>query len=229
MRSRSPKRAWTIPLAISAAIVFCSGCIHITHSSNVRPGWSAEVVGGASHERYRALADCGTCRGDEPTTGDINVVQMNLAWGKRLEGGRALRTGLMIPLSMNNGSTLGAMGGTTLDIFFQFLKGPIDMGAGGLAGLATSGVYLEGGKTFTPARALELSFDIGASAEIALLQEPGIRPFVLIGFSAERWKAGLWTDYLVYSDYLKRCDENCEVDDFIERSASGGLFVARSF
>jgi hypothetical protein len=229
MKSRSPLPAGIMPLVISAAIVFCSGCIHITHPSNVRPGWSADIVGGVSHERYRADAACGTCAVDEPTTGDINVVQMNLAWGKRLQGNRALRTGLMIPLSMNNGGALGAAGGTTLDLFFQFLKGRIDMGVGGMAGLVTSGVYVEGGKTFSLSRALEMNIDMGASAEIALLQEPGIRPFVLVGLSGERWKAGLWADYLEYADYLKRCDENCEADDFLERSVSGGLFVGASF
>jgi hypothetical protein len=67
------------------------------------------------------------------------------------------------------------------------------------------------------------------SAEIALFQEPGIRPFVLIGFAGERWKAGIWADYQKYREYLKRCDENCEADDFLERSVSGGFYLGSRF
>jgi hypothetical protein len=32
-------------------------------------------------------------------------------------------------------------------------------------------------------------------------------------------------DYLKYRDYFKRCDENCETDDFLEKSFSGGIFL----
>jgi hypothetical protein len=48
----------------------------------------------------------------------------------------------MVPLSMNNGSALAAMGGTTLDVYYQFIDGPFNVGAGGLAGVAIDGVYL---------------------------------------------------------------------------------------
>jgi hypothetical protein len=154
---------------------------------------------------------------------------MNLSWGRRFQGGNALRAGLMVPLSMNNGSALAAMGGTTLDVYYQFIDGPFNVGAGGLAGAATNGVYLETGKTLHPSGGFELSIDVGMSAEIALFQEPGIRPFVLIGFAGERWKAGIWADYLKYREYLKRCDENCEADDFLERSVSGGFYLGSSF
>ena len=212
-------------LALITIPVF-SGCIHITHPSNVRPGWSADIVGGVSEEHYRGDTDH---KGDEPAPQNVSVIQMNLSWGKRLASGDALRAGLMVPLSMNNGSALGAMGGTTLDIYYQFMKGPFNVGAGGMAGSINSGVYLEAGKTFYPSDEFEVDIDIGASTEIALLQEPGIRPFALIGIAGERWKAGIWADYLKYQDYLKRCDENCEADDFLERSVSGGFFLGSTF
>jgi hypothetical protein len=168
---------------------------------------------------------------------DVNIIQMNLAWGKRLQGGKALRTGLMIPLSMNNGSALGAMGGTTLDIYYQFLKGPINVGAGFMAGLVNSGVYLEAGRTFSLTDEFEMDIDMGVSAEIALFQEPAIRPFFLVGCAGKGWKVGLWADYLKYGNYLKRCDENCGADVFSREayraacsseSASRSLIIAAS-
>jgi len=210
-------------------IIVFSGCIHITHPSNVKPGWSADIVGGISEEHYRAETGCSNCRVDEPVSGDVNVIQMNVAWGKRLESGDAFRAGLMVPLSMNNGSALGAMGGTTLDIYYQFMDAPFNVGAGGMAGLANSGIYLEAGKTLYAADGFELDVDIGISAEIALLTELGIRPFFLTGFTTGRWKAGIWADYLKYKDYLKRCDENCHADDFLKKSLSGGLYLGCSF
>jgi hypothetical protein len=229
MRSRFTRPVREIPILISLAICVFSGCIHITHPSNVRPGWSADIVGGVSEEHYRADIGCNSCLGGEPLSGPVNVIQMNLAWGKRLKNGDALRTGLMVPLSMNNGSALGAMGGTTLDIYYQFLEGPFNVGAGGMAGLVNSGIYLEAGKTLHPSDKFEVNLDLGASAELGLFQEPGIRPFLLVGFSGKRWNAGIWADYLQYRNYLKRCDENCEADDFLERSTSGGFFLGSSF
>jgi len=154
---------------------------------------------------------------------------MNAAWGKKLKSGDALRAGLMVPLSMNNGSALAAMAGTTLDIYYQFIDSPFNVGAGGLAGVAINGVYLEAGNTLYPSDAFKLDIDVGMSTEIALFQEPGIRPFFLISFAGERWKAGIWADYLKYRDYLKRCDENCEADDFLERSFSGGFYLGSTF
>jgi hypothetical protein len=105
----------------------------------------------------------------------------------------------------------------------------ISLGAGGMVGLANNGVYLETGKTLYPAKGFELDIDIGISAEISLFTEPGIRPFFIVGLAGERWKAGVWADYLEYKDYLKRCDENCNADDYLEKSVSGGLFIGRSF
>jgi hypothetical protein len=226
MKNNSPNPVREILFLVLFTIPVFSGCIHITHPSNVKPGWSADIVGGVSEEHYRG--DINHER-DEPAPQNISVIQMNLSWGKELASGDALRAGLMVPLSMNNGSPLGAMGGTTLDIFYQFMKGPLNVGAGGMAGLAINGVYLEAGKTFHPSDEFEVDFDIGASTEIALFREPGIRPFALIGFAGERWKAGIWADYLKYQDYLKRCDENCEADDFLERSVSGGFYIGRRF
>jgi hypothetical protein len=129
MKGHASKLVGAVAIPISLTTLLFSGCIHITHPSNVRPGWSAEVVGGAGKEHYRADSKCNNCRGGEPATGDVKIIQTNLAWGKKLEGGRILRTGLMIPLSMNNGSMLGALGGATLDIYYQFLKGPINASA----------------------------------------------------------------------------------------------------
>ncbi len=229
MKRRFPKAVREIPILLFAAACVCSGCIHITHPSNVKPGWSADIVGGVSEERYRTDTACSGCRAGEPASGTVDVIQTNLAWGKRLENGNALRAGLMIPLSMNNGSALGAMGGTTLDIYYQFIDGPLNVGAGGMAGFVNSGVYLEAGKTLHPSDGFELDIDVGVSTEIALFQEPGIRPFFLVGLAGGKWKAGIWADYLKYRDYLKRCDENCRADDFLERSVSGGLFLGRSF
>jgi hypothetical protein len=229
MKRCLPKRVREIPIAISIAIVSLSGCIHITHPSNVKPGWSADIIGGVSEEHYAADPECNQCSGNKPASGNVNVIQMNLAWGKRLESGKALRAELMVPLSMNNGTALGAMGGTTLDVYYQFVRGPFNVGAGGMAGFVNSGFYLEAGKAFHPSDAFEVNTDIGASTEIALFQEPGIRPFFLVGLAGERWKAGIWVDYLKYRDYLKRCDENCAADDFLERSISGGFYVGSSF
>jgi len=126
---------------------------------------------------------------------------------------------------MNNGSVLGAMAGTTLDLYCQFMEGPLNLGAGGLGGAVIDGVYLEAGKTLHPSDGFEMNIDAGISAEIALFQEAGIRPFFLVGFAGKRWHAGIWADYLEYRDYFKRCDENCEVDDFLEKSFSGGIFL----
>ena len=226
MKNNFPNLVQEILLLVFLTISVFSGCIHITHPSNVKPGWSADIVGGVSEEHYRAGNDH---QGDVPASGNVSVIQMNLSWGKRLASGDALRAGLMVPLSMNYGSALGAMGGTTLDIYYQFMKGPFNVGAGGMAGFVNSGVYLEAGKTFYPSDEFEVDIDIGASAELALFQEPGIRPFALIGIAGGRWKAGIWADYLKYQDYLKRCDENCEADDFLERSVSGGFFLGSTF
>lgn len=228
------KRRFFRPIR-GASLIFCpailvlSGCIHMTHPSNVRPGWSADIVAGLGRERYREDSDCASCRAGEPSSGDVSVVQMNMAWGTMLKNGDALRVGLMIPLAMNNGSALGAMGGTTLDFYYQFMKGPFNFGAGGMAGLINSGVYLEAGKTFYPSAGFELDIDAGVSEEIALFHEPGIRPFFLISFAGDRWKVGLWADYLKYPGYLKRCDENCEADDYLDRSVSGGFCLGRRF
>ena len=226
MKNNFPNLVQEILLLVFLTISVFSGCIHITHPSNVRPGWSADIVGGVSEEHYRADTDH---QGDVPAPQNVSVIQANLSWGKRLASGDALRAGLMVPLSMNNGSALGAMGGTTLDIYYQFMKGPFNVGAGGMAGSINSGVYLEAGKTFYPSDEFEVDIDIGASTEIALFREPGIRPFALIGIAGGRWKAGIWADYLKYQDYLKRCDENCEADDFLERSVSGGFFLGSTF
>lgn len=201
----------------------------MTHPSNVRPGWSTDIVGGVSREQYHTEAMCDDCPGDEPSSGDVNVIQANVAWGKRLANGNAFRAGLMVPLSMNNGSAFGAMGSTTLDLYYQFMDGPLNAGAGGLVGLAVDGLYLETGKTFLPLEGLELDIDIGISGEFALFNDFGIRLFSLVGVSAGRWKAGIWADHIKYVDYLKRCDENCEPDDFLERSVSGGFFIGNSF
>jgi hypothetical protein len=226
-RSLMPHR--TIAFLISIGIAAFPGCIHMTHPSNVKPGWSADIVGGVSHEQYRTETECGLCAGDDPTTGDVNVIQANISWGKRMSNGNAFRAGLMVPLSMNNGSTLGAMGGTTLDLYYQFMDGSFNAGAGGLVGLAVDGVYLEAGKTFLPLEGFELDIDIGVSGEASLFNDFGIRLFSLIGVSAGRWKAGIWADHMKYVDYLKRCDENCEHDDFVEKSVSGGLYVGGRF
>jgi hypothetical protein len=153
---------------------------------------------------------------------------MNVAWGKKLKSGDAFRAGLMVPLSMNNGSALAAMGGTTLDIYYQFVDSPFNAGAGGLAGVALNGVYLEAGKTFYPSDGFKLDIDLGLSAEIALFREPGIRPFFLVSFDGRKWKVGIWADYMKYQNYLKRCDENCEADDFLEKSFSCGFFLGSS-
>jgi len=214
---------------IAVGITLFPGCIHMTYPSNVRPGWSADLVGGVSREYYHEDAECSNCMVDDPGRGDVSVVQANVYWGKRLSNGNAFRAGLMVPLAMNNGSTLGAMGGTTLDLYYQFLGGSFNAGAGGLVGLAIDGLYLEAGKTFLPIEGCELDVDIGVSGEAALFNDFGIRFFSAIGLSAGRWKAGIWADHLTYVDYLKRCDENCEHDDFLERSVSGGLYVGGRF
>ncbi len=224
-----PQPARMIPYLISFALLFSSGCMHIIHPSNIDPGWSADVMGGVGREHYHANVECGGCFENEPDSQDVNIIQLGLAWGKRLENGDALRAGLIVPLSMNNGSALGAMGGTTLDIYYQFMDGRFDAGFGGLVNLASSGIYLEAGKRFNPSKGLELNFDAGVSAEFALFNEPGIRLFSLAGVSTGRWRLGIWADYLKYRDYLKRCDENCETDDFLERSFSGGFYLGRSF
>jgi hypothetical protein len=219
----------TIAFLISLGIAVHNGCIHMTHPSNVRPGWSADIVGGVSHEYYHNEAECGLCADDDPATGDVNVIQADISWGKKLANGDAFRATLMVPLSMNNGSMLGAMGGTTLDLYYQFLDGPINAGAGGLVGLVVDGVYLEAGKTFLPLEGFELNIDIGVSGEAALFNDFGIRLFSLAGVSAGRWKAGIWADHVRYIDYLKRCDENCETDDYLESSVSGGLYFGGRF
>jgi hypothetical protein len=226
-KGRFPRSARIMPILISMAFPVLFGCIHIAHPSNVRPGWSADIVGGVSEEHYHN-PDCSDCRADESTSGNVNVLQANVAWGKRITGGRAFRAGLMVPLSMNNGSALGAMGGTTLDVYYQLTNSPFNFGAGGMAGLATNGIYLETGKTLHPFEGFEMDIDMGVSTEIALLQEPGIRPFLLIGLAGRKWRAGMWADYLQYRHYLKRCDENCEADDSLERSVSGGIYLGIS-
>ena len=229
MKNRFPQLVQEILFLVSLAISVFSGCIHVTHPSNVRPGLSADIVGGVSEEHYRADTECNGCQRDEPVSGNVNVFQMNLAWGKRLEGGDALRAGLMVPLSMNNASELVAVGGTTFDIYYQFRDGPFNMGAGGLAGAIISGVYLEAGKTIYLSDGFEMNIDVGMSAEIALFREAGIKPFFLVGVASRRWHAGLWADYLKYRNYFKRCEENCELDDFLEKSVSGGFYLGSTF
>lgn len=229
MKHRINKSHLWIAFSLSMGIAVHNGCIHMTHPSNVRPGWSADIVGGTSREHYYTEASCSGCSGEEPSTGDVMVLQANVAWGKRLANGDSFRAALMVPLSMNNGSMLGAMGGTTLDLYYQFLDGPISAGAGGLVGLVVDGVYLEAGKTFLPLEGFELDIDMGISGEAALFNDFGIRLFSLVGVSTGRWKAGIWADHLTYVDYLKRCDENCETDDYLESSVSGGLYFGGRF
>jgi len=222
-----------------AAVPVCSGCFHITHSSNVRPGWSGQIVGGITEEKVEPPAEY--IQDDrDVSSAQVAAAQLNLGYGREYAGGKALYAGLMVPFALHDASPVAGLAATTLDLYFQFAGGPFDAGVGALAGLTAGGLYLEAGKTVSPGGGSELHFDAGVAAISYIplrawtgsersLKDVGVKLFTVVSRQGRAWEFGLWADRESFGEPLQRCDENCDADDWLKSSWSAGVMVGRKF
>ncbi|MCU0639542.1 MAG: hypothetical protein MUF59_06715 [Candidatus Krumholzibacteria bacterium] len=163
---------------------------------------------------------------------------MNLGYGREYAGGRALYTGLMVPLAIHDASPIAGLAATTMDIYFQFAGGSFDAGIGALAGFLTGGFYLEAGKTVSPGGGSELHFDAGAAAVSYVplhawngwgvaWEELGVKMFAMANLQGKTWEIGIWADRESFGEPLKRADDNYDADDWLKSSWSAGIIVGR--
>jgi hypothetical protein len=201
-----------------------TGCVHLTHPAGVRPGWFAEAGLGSAREHYEKEP---WAPADQPASGDVRDFQVNLGRGWRFSPNSGLIAGLLVPLSAHGASPLGSLAATSLDLYWQFLGRPLDLGVGGVLGV-NGGVYLEAGKTVPigPGRQVDIAlgvmalggYDIGAPRPDGPLREFGV-----VRFQGDRWSFAVWADHEAYPERLGRCDDDCQYDDFLEKRWSGGV------
>ena len=224
-------------MAVVAGIPFLAGCFHITHPSNVSPGWSGQIVGGITEEKNEPPAEYIRDENDLSHT-RVAAAQLNFGYGREYGGDRALYTGLVVPLAVHDASPVAGLAGTALDIYFQFAGGPFDAGVGALAGFLSGGLYLEAGKTVSPGGGSEFHFDAGVAAVSYIplqawngwetsLEEFGVKLFAIVSGRGEAWEFGIWAERESYGEPLKRADENYDPDDLLNSSWSAGVMVGR--
>jgi len=228
MDKKRPSRIPVMYLALLGGLCLSAGCIHTLHPSNVRPGWSGQLAGGTTQEEYQPPKGC-SWSGDTISSGNFTAVQLNVGHGWRFNNGQGFYTAITAPLSLGYGSFPAGLLASTLDFYYQFNDRMFNFGAGSLFGLAVNGLYVEGGKTLVFSGGSEMNIDIGLSAELHGFKEVGMRPFCLINWRRDIWEIGLWADYISYGETLKRCDENCTYDSYLEKSLSFGLLIGKNF
>lgn len=223
--------------ALVATVPCLAGCFHITHSSNVRPGWSGQIVGGITEEKIELPAEY-IQDGRDVSRADAVAAQLNLGYGREYAGERAVYAGLMVPLAVHDASPIAGLVATTLDLYFQFAGGRFDAGVGALAGLSAAGLYLEAGKTVSPGGGPGINFDVGIAAISYIplrawtdsersLKDVGVKMFAMVGRRGRAWEFGLWADRESFGEPLERFDENWDTDDWLKSSWSAGVMVGR--
>ena len=137
-----------------------AGCVHVTHPAGVRPGWFAEAALGPAHED---LQEHSWSPEDQPSSADVWDFQINLGRGWRFSPNSGLMAEVLVPLSAHDATLLGSLAATSLDLYWQFLGRPVDVGAGAVVGV-NGGVYLEVGKTVALGPARQIDLALGAMA-----------------------------------------------------------------
>jgi len=221
-------RPWPAALALLLAALACllAGCVHVIHPAGVQPGWFAEAALGRAHEELEQQT---WAPGDQPTSADAGDLQVNLGRGWRFSPSSGLMAEVLVPLSAHDASILGSLAATSVDLYWQFLGRPVDVGVGVVAGV-NGGVYLEAGRSLALGPARQIDLAVGAMAlggyDIGLPGPGGpLREFALIRFQEGRLGLGIWADHENYPDVLRRCDDDCGYDDNLEERWAAGLAV----
>ncbi len=58
---------------------------------------------------------------------------------------------------------------------------------------------------------------------------PGVRPFAILSLERHDWTLGVWGDRVRYPGAVKRCDEDCDPDDYLKSHAGAGISLERRF
>jgi hypothetical protein len=213
-----------VPLA--ALVCLLPGCVHVIHPAGIRPGWFAETALGRAREDLEKRTGAPA---DQPTSADVWDLQVNLGHRWRFSPNSGLAAELLVPLSAHDASPLGSLAATSLDLYWQFLGRPLDVGVGGVLGI-NGGVYLEAGKTLAlgPARQIDLAlgvmalggYDVGAPE----LGGP-LREFAVVNVREGRLSVGVWADHEDYPEPVGRCDESCDYEDYLEERWAAGAAV----
>lgn len=214
-------------LSLCLVLATLSGCIHLARPSNVRPGAALTVLAGATREGHEAPANDPVYK-DIPATSATDL-QVDLEYGWKLSADRGIRLGLAVPLTMHEATPLGALLGTSADVYYQFAGAPLEAGFGGFLGL-TSGAYLQAGRPVGTAGGGIIRLDGGlALLGVLLATHAAFRPFGALAWERDRWRLALWGDLDWYPRPLRRCDDDCDPEDYLKTRGTVGAAVSRYF
>lgn len=218
----------TLAMAVFPALLLHGGCIVTTHHARVRPGWSGRIMAGARDEKLGPPSEYAGWEYDDTGTGKVSL-QADFGYGKRFSPNRAFYGGVIVPLAMHDGSVPGSLAATSLDLYFQVLGRPFNAGAGLFGGLPVQGAYIEIGKSFHRGKDVEIEVSAGVSREIFFLKDPAYRYFAVASYEFRKMEIGIFADLLSADDVIKRCDEECYSNDYLERSWIVGLMMGWKF
>ena len=212
-------------LTVILTALGCVACGHVLHPAAVVPGPIFDIQIGVEIPEHRPISNAANSpvRDFDPYRSGELLVQLNLGYGWRFSQNQAVQVTL-------SGGSLSA---PALDLYWQFLGGPLDAGAGATAGLAVllSG-YVMAGRGFSIGQRNQLRLDGGYRFI------PGVRsvwtahgPIALISFVSSPVGFGLWLDQLWFSKTIfgNNCDDLCEPDDTVAKKLSAGAFFRLVF
>ena len=225
---RHPRRNLLALLSLAWECAFAE-CGHIIHPARVRPGFSLDVVTGVDAPHHGPVGDYApnpSISDFEPYRSADFAFQLAFTRGWRMDNGQALQLKFSV----------GVLSTPTVDGYWQFLDGPIDIGAGVTAGFWLSAPILPSGYVmvghgFPLGSVGELRLDAGyryiPSEGSTQYRSSGHGPMGLVTFAQRGFAVGLWIDALAMNHTIFRnhCDDACDEDDTMSSQVSGGLFL----
>ena len=218
MSRRSP---WLVCLALV-------GCGHVIHPAAVQPGFTLDVLGGATLVRHEPMGPYGgPTRNDyleppgkfDPYSSWRPAVQLGAGYGWRF----SRNVGFQPQIAVGNRTP------PTLDTYLQLIGWPLDAGVGALGTFGHFGAYAMIGKGLPLGGRTELRLDAGARLlfEIADGPKEGRATMALLSLRHGAFAAGLWSDNTFFdsASYDIYCDETCKPANFARWRASGGVYL----
>lgn len=187
-------------LLVGALVVGGTGCVQITHSAAVRPGFELDVAGGPGLVRITPngwRSEGGSRPAPKPEHERLVKLQINGRYGWRLRGGKRFLLSVMVPLTwrVDHAADFGPVPayGAAADVYWQLGQTP-DWGLGVVGSFDFTRGYAMIGHGWALGEASSFRIDgvfeagVGLGDEIhALLGAGGSARFVL-----GPWTLGLW-------------------------------------